>query len=140
MAFKKVFVDADVVIEFFTDRQPFANPASEIFHLADMGSLEIFISAASVNNIYYITRKYLGHNQAVQVIEALVELTDIVDTTKQEIFQALKNNFKDFEDSIQYSSALTIEDVDAILTRNVKDYLNSEIAVFTPEDYLGLIS
>ena len=33
-------------------------------------------------------------------------MTEIVGTTKKEIIQALKNNFTDYEDSVQYSSAL----------------------------------
>ena len=65
-------------------------------------------------------------------------MTEVVGTTKNEILQALKNNFKDFEDSIQYSTALTIEEIEAIVTRNVKDYRNSEIAVFTPTNYLKM--
>ncbi|WP_206670806.1 twitching motility protein PilT [Cyclobacterium xiamenense] len=63
-------------------------------------------------------------------------MIQIAGPTRNEIIQALKNNFKDFEDSIQYSTALSIEGIEAILTRNVKDYLNSEIAVFSPENYL----
>lgn len=71
-------------------------------------------------------------------MEELTDMTEIVGTTKKEIVQALKNNFKDFEDSIQYSSALTIKGVEAIITRNVKDYRNSEIAVMTPLNYLKM--
>jgi len=132
----KIFIDSDVVIDFFTDRTPFANPASEIFELNEQGKIQLYLSAASINNIYYIVRRFLGHKNTLKVIEDLTEMTEIVGTSKQEILQALKNDFKDFEDSIQYSCALTIKDVEAILTRNVKDYSNSKIAVFTPENYL----
>lgn len=132
----KIFIDSDVVIDFFTDREPFANPASEIFELNEQGTLELYISAVSINNIYYIIRKYLGPKRAIQTIEMLTEMIQIVGTTREEIVQALKNDFKDFEDSIQYSTALTIDGVEAIITRNVKDYDKSEIAVFTPENYL----
>lgn len=132
----KIFIDSDVVIDFFTDRLPFANPASEIFELNEKGKIKLYLSAASVNNIYYIVRKFLGHKSTLKVIEELTEMTEIVGTTKKEITQALKNDFKDFEDSIQYSCALTINGLEAILTRNIKDYTNSEIAVFTPENYL----
>ena len=65
-------------------------------------------------------------------------MVEIVGVTKNEILQALKNDFKDFEDSIQYSSALTIDDVDAIITRNIKDYRKSKIAVLTPLDFLKM--
>lgn len=134
----KVFVDSDVVLDFFMDRMPFANSASELFELAENGELEIFLSALSLNNIYYISRKYLGHKQAIEVIVSLTEMTQVVGTRKSEIIQALKNNFKDFEDSIQYSTALTINGIEAILTRNIKDYTASQIAVFTPDDYLKM--
>jgi len=132
----KIFIDSDVVIDFFTDRTPFANPASEVFELNEQGKIKLYLSAASINNIYYIVRRFLGHKNTLKVIEELAEMTEIVGTTKKEITQALKNEFKDFEDSIQYSCALTIEGVEAILTRNVKDYTKSKIAVFTPENYL----
>ncbi len=47
----RIFLDSDVVIDFFTDREPFANPASEIFDLNERGQLQLFISAVSINNI-----------------------------------------------------------------------------------------
>lgn len=101
----KIFVDADVIIDFFIDREPFANPASKIFEFNELGVVDVHISAVSINNIYYIIRKYLDHKAALRIIEELVEITEIVGTSKTEILQALKNDFKDFEDSIQYSSA-----------------------------------
>lgn len=132
----KLFLDSDIIIDFFTDRDPFVNSASEIFELNELGIVQIYISAISLNNIYYIARKYLGHKNAIEIVEELVDITEVVGTTKKEITQALQNDFKDFEDSIQYSTALTIKGVDVIITRNTKDYINSKIAVFTSENYL----
>ncbi|WP_372948814.1 type II toxin-antitoxin system VapC family toxin [Mariniphaga sp.] len=137
MAFK-LFIDSDVVIDFFTDREPHANPASELFDLREKGKVILFLSALSINNIYYIVRKFLGHTKALEVIETLTEMTEIIGTTKKEVIQALKNDFKDFEDSVQYSSALTISGLDAIITRNIKDYRNSEIAVMKPLNFLKM--
>lgn len=134
----KLFVDSDVVIDFFTDREPHVNPASELFELNEQGSVKLYISAISINNIYYIVRKFLGHNKTIEIIEVLTEMTEIIGTTKTEIIQALKNEFSDYEDSIQYSSALAIKDLDAIITRNVKDYRNSSIAVMTPLNFLKM--
>lgn len=134
----KLFVDSDVVIDFFTDREPHANPASELFELNEQGGVELYISAISINNIYYIVRKFLGHKKAIEIIETLIEMTEIVGTTKIEIVQALKNEFSDFEDSVQYSSALNIKGLDAIITRNIKDYRNSSIAAMTPLNFLKM--
>jgi predicted nucleic acid-binding protein len=134
----KIFVDSDVVIDFFTDREPHVNPASEIFELNEQGMLKIYLSAVSINNIYYIVRKFLGHKKTIDVIELLTEMTEIIGTTKSEIIQALKNDFSDYEDSVQYSSALTIQGINAIITRNIKDYKNSKIAVMTPLNFLKM--
>ncbi len=134
----KLFVDSDVVIDFFTDREPHVNPASELFELNEQGILKIYISAVSINNIYYIVRRFLGHNKTIEVVELLTEMTEIIGTTKSEIVQALRNEFSDYEDSVQYSSALTVQGLDAIITRNIKDYKNSKIAVMTPLNFLKM--
>ncbi|PQV50329.1 PIN domain-containing protein [Jejuia pallidilutea] len=134
----KLFVDSDVVIDFFTDRELHVNPASELFELNEQGDVKLYLSAVSINNIYYIVRRFLGHKKTLEVVETLTEMTEIVGTTKKEIIQALKNRFTDYEDSIQYSSALTIKGLDAIITRNIKDYRTSSIAVMTPLNFLKM--
>lgn len=134
----KLFIDTDIVIDFFTDRAPYANPASELFELSEKGAVVLHLSAVSINNIYYIVRRFLGHNKTLKAVETLAEMTKIIGTTKKEILQALKNNFTDYEDSIQYSTALTISGLDAIITRNIKDYKSAAIAVMTPIDFLKM--
>ncbi|WP_167597737.1 type II toxin-antitoxin system VapC family toxin [Leeuwenhoekiella sp. ZYFB001] len=134
----KLFIDSDVIIDFFTDREPHANPASELFELSEQGKLTLYVSAISINNIYDIVRRFLGHKKTLEVVALLTEMTEIIGTTKKEIFQALKNDFSDYEDSIQYSSALVIQDLNAIITRNIKDYKNASIAVMTPLNFLKM--
>ncbi len=116
------------------------NSASELFELNERGQVKLYMSAVSINNIYYIVRKFLGNKKTLEVIETLTEIMEIVGTTKKEIVQALRNKFTDYEDSGQYSSALTIKDLDLIITRNTKDYKNSSIAVMTPLNFLKMIN
>jgi len=63
--------------------------------LNERGVVRLYLSAVSINNIYYIVRRFLGHNKAIKVIEELTGLTETIGTTKKEIVRALKNNFKD---------------------------------------------
>lgn len=74
----------------------------------------------------------------MEIIESLTEMVEIIVATKAEMLQALKNDFSDFEDSIQYSSALTINGLNAIITRNIKDSKNSNIAVMSPLNFLKM--
>src|SRR5690606_95804 len=134
----KLFIDSDVVIDFFKAREPHANPASELFELGESGAVVLFLSAGSINNIYYIVRRFLGHKKTLEVIETLAEMTEIIGTTKKEILESLKNEFSDYEDSIQYSSALTVKRLDVIITRNIKDYKSADISVMTPVDFLKM--
>lgn len=73
----KLFIDSDVVIDFFTDREPHANPASELFELGESGAVVLFLSAVSINNIYYIVRRFLGHKKTLEVVETLAEMTKL---------------------------------------------------------------
>lgn len=133
-----LFIDSDVVIDLFTDREPHANSASELFELNEKGEIKLFISAVSINNIYYIVRKFLGHKKTLEIVQLLLEMTQVIGTTKFELELALKSEFSDFEDSIQHASALNIENLDAIITRNVKDYKNATNQVMTPSQFLKL--
>lgn len=133
----KVFLDTNVIIDHLTDRQPFANDSSILFDLNEKGQLKIYISALSINTVYYVSRKLIGEKQTLIMIDKLIEDLEILGTTKDEIRKALQTDFKDFEDAIQYATALAANEIEAIITRNTKDYRKSTIAVFTPKIFLS---
>jgi len=132
----KIFIDTDIIIDHLTDRQPFAQYSSLIFELHEQREVDIYMSALSVNNVYYVSRKLIGEQRTLGLIEKLIDNIQVIGTTKLEIKNALQTGFKDFEDSIQYSTALTIDGIEAIITRNIKDFRKSKIAIFTPEIYI----
>lgn len=134
----KVFVDTHVVIDFLIDRQPYANHSSKIFDLAEKGKIEVYISALSVNNVHYVSRRILGNKKAKTIISELLQFIKIQSVGEDDIQKALTDNIKDFEDAIQHASAASIGGIKAIITRNTKDYKKSRLAVLTPELYLRL--
>lgn len=135
----KIFIDTDVIIDLLIDRLPFARDASIIFDLADKKKIKLFTSALCINNIYFIVRKIHGDKKTRKVIGELLEIVDILSVAKSDILNALDSDFKDFEDAIQYSVALSVKDVNAILTRNTKDFKKSKVAVFTPETLMKML-
>jgi predicted nucleic acid-binding protein len=134
---KQVFMDTNIVIDFLANRQPFAMDAAKLFDLAVSGKVRIFIAAVSYNNIYYILRQSLPANTTLRLLEELADMTEITDVTAAVILQSLKTDFKDYEDAIQYYSALSIPDLDFIVTRNTKDFKKSKLAVLTPTEALA---
>ena len=137
---KHIFMDTNVVIDFLADRQPFSLDAARLFNMSVEGRIKIYISAVSYNNIYYVLRQSLTNNATIKLLESLADITEITDVNDQVIRQSLKTDFKDYEDAIQYYSALTIPNVDFIVTRNTKDFKKSSLPVLTSIEAIALLS
>ncbi len=133
-------MDTNVVIDFLANRQPFSLDAAKLFNMSLEGRIRIHISAVSYNNIYYVLRQSLTNNATIKLLENLAEITEITDVSNQVIRQSLKTDFKDYEDAIQYYSALTVPNIDFIVTRNTKDFKKSTLPVLTPTEAIALLS
>lgn len=133
----KVFLDTNVIIDFLAKRKPFDEAAAEIFSLADLGKIKIYISAISVNNVYYILKKPNGHKKTLSLINDILLLAELVDLNSMVIKEAKDSSFADFEDAIQYYSALKIKEAGAIITRDKRDFKKSKIAVLTPVEFVA---
>ena len=136
---KYVFVDANVIIDYLAMREPFSTEAAELFELAENNKISLFISAVSFNIIYYIIRQQLGHKAAVTSLSAISSLVTIISVTGTVINNALAMDNTDFEDAIQYYTAISIPKIEAIITRDKKGFKKSELPVFKPLEALKLI-
>jgi len=131
-----VLIDTDVLLDFFFDRPPFAKYASEILNLCAEKEINGYTTPVIISNIYYLLRKTAKHTIIVEKIKQLLYIIDIVKMDKNAVLSALNSEFKDFEDALQNFSAMENEDIKIIITRNLKDFKKSELAIFTPETYL----
>ena len=136
---KNVFLDTNVIIDVLTDRQPFSNAGAKLFDHCEKGKINLFISALSYSKIYYIIRKTCSHKQMLMTLKDLEALVETIDVTKQIVAKSLQSDFKDFEDAIQYYTALSNKKIAAIVTRNGKDFKKSDLAILTPEETLSII-
>lgn len=131
-----LFIDTDVIIDFLVDRKPFSREAAIIFTLIEQKKLKGYTSSLTFSNLYYVLRKVEAHNKVISKLDSLSKMLSILKVEEQTIIKALASGFSYFEDSIQYFSAKENRKIDAIITRNTKDFKNSEIPVMTPGDYL----
>jgi len=132
----ELFIDADVIIDFLIDRKPHSREAAVIFTLIEQKKIKGYASSLTFSNLYYILRKIESHNKVKSKLESLSQIVGILKVGEQTIKDALASDFPDFEDSIQYFSALDSRKIDIIITRNIKDYKKSDLPVMTPGDYL----
>jgi len=136
---KQIFIDTNVIIDFLADRQPSSDYAAMIFQLAKDGKVGVHISAISFNNTYYILRKVTSHKNALKLLSEIEEYIGVQETNRKIIKKAMKSDFKDFEDAIQYFSAVQRGNIDIITTRDLKDFKKSELPVLSPETTIKLL-
>ncbi|MCM4166440.1 hypothetical protein KCTC52924_03373 [Arenibacter antarcticus] len=131
-----VLIDTDVLLDFFFDREPFAEYATEILNLCEEKKLNGFITPVIISNIYYLLNKVAKHEVIIEKIKQLLTIIDIVKMDKKVVLNSLNSDFKDFEDALQNFSAVENGKIKIILTRNINDLKKSKLAIFTPETYL----
>ena len=132
-----VFVDSDIILDLLAEREPFSQYAKELFTLADKGEVICHISSLCFSNVQYILAKQIGKNQARQVLIQLKTLVKVLGVGDKIIDLALSSNIKDFEDAIQYYTAIA-NSCQTLLTRNLKDYKEAQIPAMTAESFLRL--
>jgi len=131
-----VIIDTDVLLDFFFDREPFAEFAAEILNLCDEKKINGFTTPVIISNVYYLLRKIAKHEIIIEKLKQLLTIIDIVKMDKNVVLSSLNSDFKDFEDALQNFSAVQNEKINIILTRNIKDFKKSELAILPPEIYL----
>ena len=137
----KYFVDTDVILDLLSQRVPHFHFSAVLFSLAEMGKFELYTSPTVMVNTFYILRKNLGNENAKNTLRKLRIILHVIDSSEKVLDLALNSNFNDFEDAIQYYTALNA-DIRTIITRNLKDYKAADILVQAPEMFLvtnGLI-
>jgi predicted nucleic acid-binding protein len=133
-----IFLDTNVVLDFFLARQPFFVEAKEIFdHIAN-NKFQAYVSPITVVNLFYTIRKEKGKLIAFQAVTDLLRIIEIAKTDKNVLEKSLLSNFSDYEDAVQNESAVA-ENLDAIVTRNTKDFTNSSLKIYTPNEFLQII-
>lgn len=134
----QVLLDNDVVLDFLLTRQPFFVEADEIFIRLQNKEFRAYISAITPNNTFYTTRKQIDKATAFKAVEGLLRLVEVCRTDKTVLQKAFTLNFTDFEDAVQCASALA-ENLDAIVTRNLKHYKNSPVKIYSPSEFLQFL-
>lgn len=134
----KLFLDTNVMLDFLGERDPFYISSAKIATLADKRSLTIIVSALSYATVSYFLTKYEGLERTKDKLRKFKVISEICELDELIIEKGLNSKFSDFEDSLQYFSALRSE-CDIIITRNGKDFKKSQIPVMTPDEFLNSI-
>jgi len=136
---KSLFLDTNIVIDLLAKREPYYRSAAQLFSLADKMEIQLSVSALTFANTNYILLKEKKPEEAKLILRKLKLLVRVNSLDDRIIDLSLNDSdFKDYEDALQYYSALENGD-NIIITRNLKDYQKSRIPVLTAEQFLQQI-
>lgn len=131
----RILLDTNILLDVLTQRQYFFTDSSKVWTLVHSGLVEGYLSAISVNNLYYIVRKLRDRKTAELFVDDILTDFEIASLSKSILKQARTVSGKDFEDSIQYFSAIQ-EGCEVLITRNKKDFPRLGLQVLTPSEFL----
>ena len=132
----KVFFDTNVVLDVLLDRKPFYHDSVALWTMAEHGTITGVIAAISCTNIAYIITRLQHRTAARKALSALRDVFTIAATDAQVISQAMDARFDDFEDAVQYFTALHAG-ADSIVTRNAIHFPRSGCPVVSPTEFLA---
>ena len=124
------------MLDFLGERVPFYLSSAKIATLADKGKIEMVVSSLSFATVSYFLAKYEGVAKTKEKLRKFKIISIICELDEKIIEKGLNSDFSDYEDSLQYYSALRKE-CDIIITRNTKDFKRSQLPVMTPDEFLN---
>ncbi len=81
--------------------------------------------------------KQRTEEETKEILRKFKVLVHVAPLNDKIIDLALNSEFSDFEDAIQYYSVLQNE-IEVLVTRNLKDYKKAQITVLTAQDFINL--
>ena len=131
---KKIFIDTNILLDLLADRKPFSKNAVDIFKAAENKNIKLFTSSHSIATTHYLLKRFVADKTLREILLGLFEYVSIIPVDKEVLSKGLRSKHIDFEHSIQIYCASTIEKIDCIVTRNIKDFKGSEILVLAPDE------
>ena len=136
----KLFLDANVLIDFMSERLPHYLEAATIFTLAVEHKCTIAVSSLSMVTSNYIccdrcNMPLSDWKKKVNIMKSFVEVCPV---DSEDIFLSCDSDWSDYEDNVQYEVAKRYA-CDVIVTRNPRDFIKSDIPVLTPDEVIEII-
>ncbi len=134
----KVLFDTNVILDLLLDRQPFSTDAIQLVQMVEMSLLIGYLSATTITTLQYLASKVVGKAKANLEIKKLMTLFDVAPVNRIVIENALQSGFQDFEDAVLHEAARH-QGIQAIVTRNLKDFSSAKMPVYTPNQLIKLV-
>ena len=132
----RLFLDTNIiVVDLLEGREPFCYDAAQLFTMAHDKRVELLVSPMTFSTASFLLRKH-GSEGVRNLLSNLRQLVSVTISDERTVDDSLASQFKDFEDAMQYYTALNAK-AEIIITRNGKDFTASKLPVMTATEYIA---
>jgi len=119
-------------------REPFAQDAMTCLERLIMDKAKVWLTASTITDIYYVTRRALHDAAAAKcAIAKLLNAFLIASVDRTDCVKALDVDMNDYEDALVSVCAKKVK-AEYIITRNTKHFHRSSVPAMNPVDYLNM--
>lgn len=122
----RLFLDTNVLIDYFGRRKPFMEGLIQLRIMQLMGDVELWASAKSFTDIFYILRGQVDGDKLQMAFGECLSFLRICSIDGKDIAECSQRGWADFEDCLIDRAAQKVR-ADMILTRDAKGFEKSSI-------------
>lgn len=132
---QRVFLDTNVILDFFLEREPFYYDALKLWAACEEGRIEGYVSALTVSNVHYIAHRLKSATTAMIAVRGILGVFNVVPLDKELMQRAADFHDRDFEDDVQLQSAIQAG-CSHLFTRDPTHFRSTAIAVVPPSSFV----
>ena len=131
-------VDTNVVLDVLLAREPFLSDSIRVLEAVEISRCRGLLCATTLTTIHYILRCAVGTKVSGKRVGDLLSIFDVAPVNRPILETAVGKNFTDFEDAVMHQAAIQAG-ADCVVTRNITDFKNADLPVFTPAQFLAAL-
>ena len=135
----RALMDTNVILDALLERSPWDLNAKTLWQIQRSDQFIAFITANSLTDVFYLSRRYAGLEKAWQVVHIILDQLPIIPIGRNELQLAATLDGNDFEDNLQLACALYMQ-LDVIVTRNFSGFNHDSISILSPQEMLLRLS
>lgn len=137
---KNFFFDTNILLDYLIPTNSFHEKASLLVKECLLGNLNGFVSAHSLTDIFYITRKFYSVEDRREFLLLIVSNFQVIAEEQDDFVEVLNDPaFFDLEDGLQMKCAENAA-LDYIVTENIRDFTKSKIPAISIDKALEQLS
>lgn len=133
---ERLYLDTNIVLDLLQKREEFYPEAQELFTLSDKKKIKLYVSSLTIANTHYLLSRHYSSDDSRKILAKFKVLVEVLSFDDKIIDLALASDLKDFEDAIQFYTAIE-NNMDLIITRNKRDFRKQSLPILTAKEYLN---